>query len=138
MRLLSLAVLATIGMSSAASAAVVAGSDQCGELPNAKWSWSISTSDPVITGGETTTTIGDVTYNKPGTVGSALVTTTTAPTLSTTTVSCVAMNPQGKINTEHSTSMETTIVIADGSTTSSNDKVCNPNNASNNLPNCPL
>lgn len=138
MKLVSLAVLAMIGMSSAASAAVVAGSEQCGELPNAKWSWSITASAPVISGGETSNSTGDVTYNKPGTVGSALVTTTTAPTLSTTTVSCVAMNPQGKINTDHSTSMETTIVISEGSSTSANQVVCNPNNSGGNLPNCPL
>jgi hypothetical protein len=135
MKLVSLAVLAAFATASAASAAVVAGSETCGELPNAKWSWNVNVGEPVLSGGEITTSTGDVEYNKPGTVGTVLVTTTTAPTISTSTTTCTAINPQGKINAEHSTSLVSSIVADPGGSTSSSQTVCNPGNS---LPNCPL
>lgn len=126
---------AVMGMTSGAFAAVVQGSDVCGELPNAKWSWSISYGEPVISGGETSTSIGNVAYQGNGNVGKADVTTITAPTISTVTVSCTALNPAGKINADHSTATTITEVLDPGGNSTSNEVVCNPGGS---LPSCPL
>ncbi|WP_324765381.1 hypothetical protein SO078_27050 (plasmid) [Sinorhizobium meliloti] len=126
---------AVMGMTSGAYAAVVEGSNVCGELPNAKWSWAISYGQPVISGGETSTTIGDITYQGNGNVGKAEVTTITAPTISTATVTCTALNPTGKINADHSTTTTVVETIAPGGTSTLNEVVCNPGGT---LPACPL
>jgi len=134
---LALVMPLSMGNIQPAGAAVVAGSEFCGELPNAKWSWSISYSDPVISGGETSTSTGPVEYNKPGTVGSAIVTTTTTPTISTVTPICSAYNPQNKYNADHSGFGEPiSNTIDEGGETSKKEVVCNP--SGNPVPVCPL
>ncbi|QFI69275.1 hypothetical protein [Sinorhizobium alkalisoli] len=136
MRKIAILTAATVmGMTSGAFAAVVDGSDICGELPNAKWSWAISYSQPVISGGEQTTTLGDVSYNSAGNVGKADVTITTAPTISTVTVACTALNPAGKVNADHSTTVEQVTTLDPGGSSTTNEVVCNPGSS---LPNCPL
>ncbi|WP_027998650.1 hypothetical protein [Sinorhizobium arboris] len=130
-----IAAAAVTGMTSGAYAAVVEGSNVCGELPNAKWSWAISYGEPVISGGETSTAIGAISYQGNGNVGKAEVTTTTAPTISTTTISCTALNPAGKVNADHSTTTTVVETIDPGGSSTSNQVVCNPGGT---LPACPL
>ncbi|GLQ55267.1 hypothetical protein [Devosia nitrariae] len=125
---------APIAISTSAYAAVVLGSDVCGELPNVKWSWIIS-STTSTSGGDTSTTMGDVAYQGNGNVGKADVTTTTSAVIETTTNVCTAINPQGKVNADHSTVTATEVEIAPASSTTTNEVVCNKGSS---LPTCPL
>ncbi|MDP2358892.1 MAG: hypothetical protein Q8M31_22935 [Beijerinckiaceae bacterium] len=98
---------AAVMMSTSAMAAV-----DCGPLPNPKWSWSIG----ATTTSTQTEIIGDIEYNRQGNVGKADV----EITVTTTTV-CTALNPQGKVNLDHSTTISTS------TTTMAEDVVvCNP------------
>ncbi|TGQ34632.1 hypothetical protein [Mesorhizobium sp. M00.F.Ca.ET.216.01.1.1] len=133
----ALAILAAFPMGGVqiAQAAVVEGSDVCGELPNVKWSWEIS-STSVQSGGETSTTIGDVTYQGAfDQVGKADVTTTTSAIIETTTNTCTAINPAGVPNDDHSTTTTTVVEIAPATSSTVNEVVCNPGSE---LPDCPL
>ena len=130
----SMITAAPIAMSTSAFAAVVAGSDVCGELPNVKWTWSISSSTST-SGGDTSTSMGDVSYIGGGNVGKADVTTTTTAVIETTTNICTAINPAGVPNADHSTTMTTEVEIAPASSTTTNEVVCNPGGV---LPSCPL
>ncbi|MFN7089211.1 MAG: hypothetical protein ACK4P4_01475 [Allorhizobium sp.] len=102
----------------------------CGSLPNSKWSWQVTTTTATI-GGETSLSSADST--KVAGQNTFLVTTTTttvAPTFEVTTTICTALNPQGKVNLDHSTSVvsEPELIDAGGTTTSSSQvKVCGPN-----------
>lgn len=90
-----------IVITTAAHAAIVAGSDVCGELPNSKWTWSIKVTEPQVILGDVT--YGSVTYNGQSGNGSAPasqeVTTIPGSTI------CTAHNPAGKINADHSTTV---------------------------------
>ncbi|OHV72730.1 hypothetical protein [Ensifer sp. LCM 4579] len=140
-----LAAAAMMGLTSSAFAAVVANSDVCGELPNGKWSWQVTT-EVVRTGGETSVSSNtSVNYegnpNKNGYNGFETTTTTTTvtPTYEQTNTICVAINPAGKVNSDHSTSVAGQPVMVDpGSQTSVTSdplKICGPGN---NTPVCPL
>ncbi|MCG5479579.1 hypothetical protein [Sinorhizobium alkalisoli] len=135
---------AVMGMTSGAFAAVVSGSDVCGELPNGKWSWQITT-EMVTTGGETnvssaTSTSYSGNPDKNGYNGFETTTTTTtvAPTYQQVNTICTAINPAGKVNSDHSTAVPGELVMTDPGSTSSvtSDplKICGPGT---NTPECP-
>lgn len=90
----------------AANAAIVAGSDTCGELPNARWSWSISTST-VTTGGEVSSEYEEfIRQSGPNAFLVTITTTTTEPTFEATNTSCTALNPAGKVVLDFSFTIE--------------------------------
>lgn len=99
MKKLILAAAAATLMSGSAFAATVAGSETCGELPNAKWSWVVTTVPASTTYGDKTYT-GDIAYSGNSGNGSSAysieVTTTPAYTI------CEAYNPAGVLNTDKS------------------------------------
>jgi hypothetical protein len=136
---------AVMGMTAGAFAAAnVSGSDQCGPLPNAKWSWQIST-ETIRTGGDThVDTSSSVNYtgnpDKNGYNGFETTTTTTTiePTYEQVNVVCTAVNPGGQVNADHSTSVAGEVKLVDpGSSSSTNSdpvKICGPGG---NTPVCP-
>lgn len=90
----------------AANAAIVAGSDLCGELPNTRWSWSIDTST-VTTGGEVSTSYEEFVRDAgPNSFLVTITTTTTEPTFEATNTSCTALNPAGKVVLDFSFTIE--------------------------------
>lgn len=129
--LIAASTLVALGLSGA-QAAVVDGSDVCGELPNSSWSWVITT-DTVTSGGEVSTD----TYDALRTAGNnqfleTFEVTIVAPTYEQTTTNCTALNPAGKINLDHSTTIAGELVEVDPGSTGdpekiSNVKVCGPN-----------
>jgi hypothetical protein len=150
----ALAMLAALPMGGVqiAQAATVAGSETCGELPNVKWTWVITTAVVRTGGGTTTATDTANTFSSAGNNGIpnngwevTSTTTTTAPTYDQTNSICTAVNPAGKVNLDHSTTVEGTPVLVDagGSSTEidSEVKICDNNNTNNNsgnaLPACP-
>lgn len=113
-----LAAAAVIGMTSGAFAAAATKgtiADQCAayanSLPNVKWGFAW-----VETGSTTTTTIGDIEFSGNSGTGFADVTTETV-----TTGNCVAINPAGQPNADHSI---TGVEIVTDSTTEEHVKVC--------------
>ncbi|MBM3606250.1 MAG: hypothetical protein FJX25_16450 [Alphaproteobacteria bacterium] len=113
-----------------AQAAVVAGSDVCGELPNVKWSW-LTEQQTVTSGGE----VSSNSYDQTRVAGNntfldTYTTTTVAPTFTTINTICTALNPQGKVNLDHSVTIMGEPVQTDaGSSTTDKTalKVCGPN-----------
>ncbi|WP_353475022.1 hypothetical protein PVT71_15770 [Salipiger sp. H15] len=110
---------------------MVEGSATCGELPNSKWSWAVSY-DTVTIGGDTSTS----TYDELRTAGrnqflDTYTVTTIEPTYEQVNITCTALNPQGKINLDHSTTILGEMTMIDPGSSSeektSQVKVCGPN-----------
>lgn len=135
MKTLILAAVAATMLSGTAFAAVVSGSDACGPLPNAKWSWAVTTETVVTGGGISTSESTDVNYvgNKNGTNGFETTTTTTtvAPTYEQKNTICTAINPAGKPVEDKTYSIAgelvETVPGSETSTTSDPLKICGPN-----------
>lgn len=83
-------------MTSGAMAAWTADQEEvCGTLPNSKWSWVISYDT------QTSTETSDP-YNA-GKSGNVFVDVTTT---TTSVAQCTALNPQGKVNADHSVTVD--------------------------------
>jgi hypothetical protein len=134
-----LAAAAVMGMTSGAWAL---DASDCGSLPNPNWSWSISYSQPIITGGvETVTENSSTTYSgntKSGNSGlNGFETTSTTTEVSAkyeqVNLICTALNPQGNVSTGNSKVVNgepQLIAEASSSTTDPvTTKICGPGGA---------
>ncbi len=144
-----LAASVAFGIMSGGSTAIAADSSVCGSLPNAKWSWSISYQTTTTGGGVSSDSSSEISYSNGGKSGNingtetTSTTTTTEPTYEQTNVICTALNPQGKVNADHSTVVVGEAVMIDpGSSTTdtTSEKICGQGKdaSGNPYPACPV